>query len=166
LSKLDITLIPLKDKPELEKEVNTALGPLSDDLMGNKFAIYRSIIKSVLEKALPPPLPRLLVYCSRGNYLAQSATRSAKVPSWGLTDNFFAAVWKQNNEWIIWHEALHTLGADDCYEMSNPYQPKPDCNLGLSCVMQYEHTNPEKTLAPWPFLCEKNIQLLIKKFRH
>ena len=162
-TKLDITLIRLGDEPELEKKVNAELGPLSDDLMGNKFSIYSLTIKSVLEKTLKLTLPRLLVYCPGESHIAKVAIRSANIQSWGLTDDFFAAVYKQGNKWIIWHEALHTLGADECYDKKT-LKPKPNCTLGPSCVMQYVHTNPKKTLAKWPFLCKENVRLL-QEFR-
>ena len=94
-TKLDITLIRLGDEPELEKKVNAELGPLSDDLMGNKFSIYSLTIKSVLEKTLKLTLPRLLVYCPGESHIAKVAIRSANIQSWGLTDDFFVFVMLQ-----------------------------------------------------------------------
>jgi len=156
--KLSISIKRLGDKPNLAKKIAKELGRLNDEtdafskcegaivsafyiggLIGNTYAA------------------KLLVYCSPYSKIALAAQRKAPHAKWGATCAFLAAVYSLNNKIAIFHEALHLLGADDCYIDDKPYQKKPDCNFE-HCIMDYNP--PEQWCENWPFICDKNIDLI------
>jgi len=86
-----------------------------------------------------------------------AALRQKQSTLWGATSSPLAAVYESDKKVAMWHEALHLLGADDCYIEDNPSRKKSDCNLD-GYIMEY--AVPESTCENWPFLCDKNIKLL------
>ena len=100
---------------------------------------------------------KLLVYCSPDSNIAIAAQRKVPHAEWGAMCAFLAAVYSLNNKIAIFHEALHLLGADDCYIEDKPCQKKPDCNFER-CIMDYNP--PEQWCENWPFICDKNIDLI------
>jgi len=77
---------------------------------------------------------------------------------WGIRNGCIAFVFAKFHEQIVWHEALHTLGAEDCYDESNPEQnPGPTCELS-NCVMQYHPT--AAGVGEWPLLCKRNVTVV------
>jgi len=57
---------------------------------------------------------------------------------------------------VVWHETLHVLGAEDCYDQSFPAK-SPTCEHP-NCIMQYEPN--DRCLKNGLSLCEKNRDLL------
>jgi hypothetical protein len=156
--KLEINIRRLRDEPELTKKVDGKLNRLSDpSYMFNQCAgeiLYPFFKEDIIKEDVPP---KLLVYCSRDSQVAKAALRQKPLAQWGATCSPLAAVYVLDNRVAMWHEALHLLGADDCYIEDNPSQKKSDCNLD-GCIMEY--AAPESTCENWPFLCDKNIELL------
>jgi len=98
----------------------------------------------------------LLVYCKPDSRIAQAAQKECNLACWGLTNNCYmvSAVYEPNNKYILWHEALHLFGVDDCYDYNRPNRGT-NCELN-NCLMQYA---PQKdSVGEWPFLCQKNIK--------
>jgi len=88
--------------------------------------------------------------------LANRARAENSLARWGLSwPNMLALVYHSvgglPNRYIAWHEALHALGADDCYDLETQ---APTCDL-QGCVMQYAPT--ESTVARWPYICASNL---------
>ncbi len=99
----------------------------------------------------------LVVCCRRDSSLAQAARAERPMARWGYsTPPVISAVYKPGNKYILWHEALHLWGADDCYLLANP-NAGPQCSLPR-CIMQYAPT--KETVRPWPFLCQENVELI------
>ncbi len=104
---------------------------------------------------------KLLVYCSPNSKIALAAQKNVPHAEWGATCESFAAVYSLNNKSAIFHEALHLLGANDCYDLS-----KSDCGPNCecpNCIMQFEATRAN--VRNWPFLCDANIQRMQKRIR-
>jgi hypothetical protein len=101
---------------------------------------------------------KLLILCSPQNRLAQLSLHYKSDAEWGITcpqnDSILSIVYNLNNAPVIWHEALHLLGADECYDPDN-IKDHSNCKL-LNCVMQYAPT--EQTVGRQPILCNKTIQ--------
>jgi hypothetical protein len=97
-------------------------------------------------------VPRLIVGCLRNHNLAKSALDNNPNALWGAHLGFLSLVYEHGNRHIVWHEALHLLGAEDCYHLPDR---GPTCKSD-NCIMQYE-TN-ETNVGEWPFLCGKNIK--------
>ena len=90
-------------------------------------------------------VPGLLVYCSKDDHLAKSARASNPSAEWGATCGRLAVIWIKNNEKLIWHEALHLLGAVDCYDKDTLVDR---CEKEPGCIMGYAPTN--KSVTEWP----------------
>lgn len=60
-----------------------------------------------------------------------------------------AVCWEVPDKFIVWHEVLHLLGADDCYDESTHART---CELA-NCIMQFEPTSA--SVGGWPFLCKR-----------
>lgn len=162
-TELPVNVKALTDEPKVAKEINAILKRLGEQLYTFKDAA--SHIQELLLDNLPDKvkssnlgffIPSLLVYCHRDSAIARSALREDGASPWGAEWCGFAAVYEPDNKFIIWHEALHLLGAHDCYEEDDPYRRKPDCNCN-SCIMQYVPT--EETVGKWS-LCDKNVKML------
>lgn len=158
-TKLCITPKRLKDERELVKKVDIILYKVRNQ--PNEFERGTLDIVNVL-----PKTTHLLFYCTPDSEIAKAARSFSNNAIWGicqpycLTCNSFAVVYKLGNKFIIWHEALHLLGADDCYDENNLYQKNPDCDFPDG-IMQYAPT--QKNVRDWPFLCNKNVNMIRKK---
>jgi len=78
-------------------------------------------------------IPRLVVRCSPNHPLAQTCLATYPHARWGLTSCKVLAVVYDDREVVLWHEVLHLLGAEDCYDLSNL---RRTCEHPL-CIMQY-----------------------------
>ncbi|MBL7185687.1 MAG: hypothetical protein ISS70_05125 [Phycisphaerae bacterium] len=161
--RLPANIKALNDEPKVAKEINAILNRLCEQSYTFKDAashIQEVLLDSLLDRVKSSNLgffiPSLLVYCHRDSAIARSALREDGAGPWGAECCGFAAVYESGNKFVIWHEALHLLGAHDCYEEDDPYRRKPDCNCN-SCTMQYVPT--EDTVGKWS-LCDKNVKKL------
>ena len=159
--KLLISIKRLGDKPDIEKQVDAILNRLNDPsytfsncagACANAIQCY-FFKEGIFKEGVPP---KLLLYCRPDSKLAMAAKKQARLPSWGVTCGSFSAVYKPQNKFIIWHETLHLLGLDECYDENNPDVRRPDCKCE-DCIMQYEQ--PDTWVGPFS-LCDKNIKLL------
>ena len=101
-------------------------------------------------------LANLVVLCPPDSALHAIALQSNSDALWGINNAGLAAIYNLDNKYIVWHETLHILGADDCYDLDKDNRG-PNCELG-NCIMQYEAT--EENVGTWPFLCKKNVSLV------
>ena len=96
-------------------------------------------------------IPRLVVGCRPDDTLSAAATSIDPHAYWGLAViKCVALIYRLNNRHIIWHEALHTLDAVDCYSLPDQ---GPTCDQ-RNCIMQYAPDNC--TVGAWPWLCQRN----------
>ena len=151
---LPIIIKRLRDEPELKTKVVEKLEQLKND--SYKFSDCGGDISNILPNS-DTYSAKLLVYCSPYSHIAVAAQNKKPVAKWGATCGRLAAIYSPNNKNTIYHEALHLLGADDCYIENNPYQKKADCNFN-GCIMEYVLT--ENVCENWPFLCDKNLLIL------
>ncbi len=98
----------------------------------------------------------LLVICHPGNRLEKVSINTDPDALWGISNCSLAIVYHFYDQYVVWHEMLHLLGADDCYDLTKNDRG-PNCELG-NCIMQYEAT--EENVGTWPFLCKKNVSLV------
>jgi len=106
--------------------------------------------------------PGLLVCCTVGHSLAKLCVKTNPNFVWGAATQPVAIVYELSNKYIIWHELLHTLGAEDCYDKNDPASnPGPTCECP-NCIMQYAPTH--NNVTQWPFLCEANVRKIRKLF--
>ena len=101
------------------------------------------------------PLPGLIVYCPEDSAPAQAGRDGEPTAEWGVACGRLAAVWKPDHPGLVWHEALHLLGAEDCY--CRGCLASPTCERS-NCVMQF--VPPANVGSGPPFLCHKNIALI------
>lgn len=101
---------------------------------------------------------RLFILCSPDDKIATLAKKECPNALWGVSNTQVSATYDLDNKFIIWHEALHLLGADDCYDLSKGDRG-PNCEC-KKCIMQYEPT--KYTVGEWPFLCDRNIDRIRK----
>jgi len=127
--------------------------------------VYSFFCKEARNKldTIEPDSPALLVYCKAGSKLCIAAKEECERAVWGLTNDYYriSAVYEPNNKYILWHEALHLFGAEDCYELDNP-NAGTTCKLE-QCIMQYEPR--EGSVNEWPFICEKNTRKIKAYFK-
>lgn len=91
---------------------------------------------------------RLIVGCREDDVLAK---RFDQPEWWGGNNNCLSVCWRIPDEFVVWHEALHLLGAKDCYDESG----RTTCELP-KCIMQYVPCR--ENVGDWSFLCSENIQ--------
>lgn len=90
--------------------------------------------------AAPQPTPKLIVFCDSRHRLARKCLDASPNALWGVACGGLAVCYALGNDCAIWHEALHLLGAKDCYEEENPSRnPGPTCE-NPECIMQYAPT--------------------------
>jgi len=95
---------------------------------------------------------RVLICSPPDGRIATLAKELNPDAEWGMSGSVLASVYGKVDRYVIWHEALHLLGADDCYQLPDK---GPCCELP-NCIMQYEPTLSR--VGRWPFICSKNIQ--------
>lgn len=86
-------------------------------------------------------LPGLVVLCPQDHWLRCECLTSNPTAHWGNSLLRLALVYEENHhEAVIWHEALHLLGADDCYAvgpLKTVTHRGPTCGV-KRCLMQYD----------------------------
>ena len=106
--------------------------------------------------------PRLIICCSQQHPLAKKCLIASPKGLWGVAYFCFALVYKLTNPCAIWHELLHLLRADDCYDTENPSaDPGPTCEH-RQCIMQYAAT--EDVVDGCLPLCNGNVNRITKLF--
>lgn len=100
-----------------------------------------------------------LVICTKTSALAKICLEASTNALWGLATSTLAIVYGIYDKYSVWHEMLHLLGADDCYDLSKSDRgPNCDCP---NCIMQYEAT--KANVGDWPFICDANIQRIQRR---
>ncbi len=152
--KLPVSIKRLGDKPKLKKKVCERLNKLNDQ--SYEFSTCSAGIADIFasEEGI---VQRLLIYCRPNSSLANAARKGPAI--WGATCGFFSAVYppgdllnnrdRLNSKFAIWHETLHLLGLDDCYDENTC---RRNCNCE-TCVMQWQP--PQGVDENWPSpLCD------------
>ncbi len=100
-------------------------------------------------------LVKVILGCSRKHVFAEGCRNKNMNAEWGAANRggLVGFTYKPGNRHVIWHEILHLLGADDCYEDAQP-EKGPTCEE-RKCVMQWVPT--EENCGSDLVLCEKNI---------
>jgi len=144
-ARIEVEFVPLSE----------AEGAAVEDVLKQPFpcfAEYVSELSGLWLETCDRLLWPLLVFCPRNCAVAEAARRSKPLAQWGAaTGNSFAAVWQQD-KYVVWHEALHLLSAEDCYTEDDM---GPTCEQ-RNCIMQWVPT--EQNVGQWPFLCSANIR--------
>ncbi len=100
-----------------------------------------------------------MVHCDPDHLLAMAAQRRMAHAVWGLSISGSLSLFYGNeNKHALWHEALHLLGAQDHYDLTNF---KGTCELP-SCIMRY--APDDASIKGRPFFCEKTTAILRKTF--
>ena len=163
--------------PPLEVDCEIAILPanirkkIAKDLSHQKFKDCANQMYCTLgeEASKDRPPPRLLICCNHDHCLAKKCRDASPTAKWGLANwdpyaHFanLAVAYKLDSECAIWHELLHILGADDCYDMRDPdANPGPTCEHD-QCIMQYAATTAIVN-GRLP-LCNENAKLIRKLF--
>lgn len=157
-TRLAVTSRRLKDEHKLVKKVDIILHKIRNQ--PDEFERGALDIVKVL-----PTAAHLLVYCMPCSGIAKAAVRFNNEAEWGIThpycftSNSFAAVYKRGNKFVVWHEALHLLGANDC----------SDCHSAECCDSAHDimqHIPMPENVRNWPFLCGNNITLIQRKVEY
>lgn len=99
------------------------------------------------------PLARKLpfVFCVGNEPFAMKVRKLKPAAKWGIAMfGYFALAWHPDNRFLIWHEAMHLLYAEDCYDRENG----DPCDESY-CLMQYEPC--ERNCGGDLYLCKHNI---------
>lgn len=158
--KLPVSIKRLGDKPKLAEKICERLNKLNDQSyefsacsaeIADTFASEEGVVQS------------LLIYCRPDSHIAQAARRKESVAKWGATCGSFSAVYPPKGQlktkFTIWHEALHLLGLDECYDENTL---RRNCKRE-TCVMQYEPPSGVDENWPSPLcdnLCDKQKEKL------
>jgi len=142
--KLSVSIKRLGDEPDLAKEVDRILIKFGDpSYTFSRCAADILYLFSKFDLITENFSAKLLVYCSSDSQIAQTAKSEATCmkkppPEWGATCWSFSAAYPPKDQlkrkFTIWHEALHLLGLDECYD-ENTLRRKCKCK---TCVMQYK----------------------------
>lgn len=98
---------------------------------------------------------KLVIYCRPDTPLVCETHAADPMAARGASRGRVALVWVEGNKHLIWHEALHTLGAEDCYHHATG---QPSCELN-GCIMQ--RAPSAATVRRWPFLCPGNVRRVV-----
>jgi hypothetical protein len=94
----------------------------------------------------------VFVFCARDDPVAQAARRENPQALWGAAvRGDYALAWTPGNRFLLWHEAMHLLFANDCYDESG----NRTCDEAR-CIMQYEPC--EENCGGDLYLCHANVQ--------
>jgi len=123
-----------------EKGVLAALQETDLDIRSMRVAeaMAREIGTLATSDANTSLIPRLVVRCSRGHPLAKTCLAAYPHACWGLTSCKVLAVVYDDREVALWHEVLHLVGAEDCYELPDRGPKCSHLRRHLPCIMQYE----------------------------
>ena len=107
-------------------------------------------------------IPRVIVCCSRQHPLTEKCLTANSKALWGVKNCCLAVVYELGNHCALWHELLHNVGAEDCYDTENPAaDPGPTCGH-QQCIMQYAPT--EGVVDGQLPLCSGNASRIRKLF--
>ena len=93
-------------------------------------------------KALPK-VKRLVLYCPNAPTIRRMAQQEMGIGHlpWGVARAHLAFVFQPQIPQVIWHEMLHTIDADECYDKDRPRAPFAGCtDTDRKCLMQFEPT--------------------------
>lgn len=141
---LDISVEPLP--PEIRRKVDTVLAGQAP------WDYFARLNRAVAETSRTG---KLVIYCRPDTPLVCEAHAVDPMASRGASLGRVALVWVEGNKYLIWHEALHTLGAEDCYDRTTA---APNCGFD-GCIMQ--RAPSEASVRPWPFLCPDNVKRVV-----
>jgi len=95
-------------------------------------------------------IPCMVLGCTPDHEFARKARHQFPDGLWGVACDRFTLCYFCENPYSVWHETLHTLGAEDCYDLETK---RTTCECA-GCLMQYAAA--EDTIGDWPWLCRAN----------
>jgi hypothetical protein len=99
---------------------------------------------------------RFFAFCKGEESFVSAARLSNPDAEWGPAERgVFALAWEPGNKFLIWHEVLHLLYAQDCYDSKG----RTTCGED-QCIMQYipNSANCGESIR----ICGNNITQIIK----
>ncbi len=118
---------------------------------------FRATVMLLRQKVAPLGRCMPMMVCCRPDSIpARTARCESLLAQWGYCCLGLSVLYKLDNKWILWHEALHLFGVNDCYDNDNPQGPTI-CELP-HCLMQYAPS--DATIGAEPFLCSRTIKAL------
>lgn len=97
----------------------------------------------------------LYVYCPSDAPIAKAARKRLPRAAWGISiSGVLSLSYGGHNKHILWHEALHLLGAQDHYTLG---REGVTCELP-QCLMQY--APDARTVGAGPMLCRQTLGML------
>lgn len=130
---------------------------LEDTELVNEQVLITPLFNKI-ERALPA-INRLLLYCPSAPTIRRMAQREMEIDHlpWGVALVSRAFVFEPSNVQVIWHEALHTIGADECYDKKRPKERFHLCtDPERKCLMQF---------APSPETCGDGFPICLRALR-
>jgi len=144
-AELEVAAEPLPVSVDLTRAALDAL-----EICGSSLDGFGRRVHTQLDRDVP-----VVIGCMENHPLAKAVRESNSSARWGASDqDTGVALCYRMVKFLIWHEALHLLGADDCYCLPDG---GPTCDQS-NCIMQYEPS--EQAVGEWPFLCSKNIEAI------
>ena len=100
-------------------------------------------------------LPKVVVFCRTDHPLRTIIMKQWPHARWGGSLGGTSVIYEERRG-AAWHEMLHLLGAEDCYDPNNPDGVAlPTCGHS-NCIMQYAPNLGESENSF--FLCESNAE--------
>ena len=140
---------------ECEADIRRVLDTTPDSIYVCEASIIECFVKRQGQAS------SLLVLCDKESPLAEMAVKASPKALWGIATYSLSLAYEFHDQYSIWHEMLHLIGADDCYDL-NKNDRGPNCNCP-NCIMQYEAT--KANVGDWPFLCDANIQRIQRRIQ-
>ncbi len=138
---------------DYESDIDNILNDDKDDLHCYEAALIEYFSKKQSQ------VSSLLVICSEKSPFRKKALALLPHALWGIATHSFSATYALYDQYIVWHEMLHLLGADDCYDIDKGDRG-PNCG-SPNCIMQYEAL--KINVGEWPFLCNNNISMIKRR---
>ncbi len=128
----------------LSDQTMRQIGSVLDKADRSLCEVNVDLCKALCRQGFKEPL--LAVGCPRTHPLLRTHATDG---IWGTAfqGGPLAVCWQVPDKFIVWHEVLHLLGADECYKESTHEQTCERPN----CIMQYVPTSA--SVGEWPFLC-------------
>lgn len=157
----DMRPVPQEHVQVLQDELANVLPPNNLDC-----SLFFAMLNEAVNEVLGPDAKRsgadgvrMVLCCDKSHPVAEMCVNGMngnRYALWGSTCGSVAAAYYLDNRYSLWHECLHMLRADDCYDENGPEaNPGPTCKQP-NCIMQFEST--KESVGDWPFLCEENIR--------
>ncbi|HQZ64823.1 MAG TPA: hypothetical protein PLY87_07100 [Planctomycetaceae bacterium] len=132
------------DLPIIVRELPDESMRIVNDLLARPQFVAEGLLITSLFKEVKRALPnvdRLVLFCPNAPTVRRMAQQEMNIEHlpWGVARVKQAFVFESQIPQVIWHEALHTIGAGECYDPADPRARFPLCT-DPRCLMQFEPT--------------------------